>query len=94
MQQASCLEGDSLLWIWPLYLHVNKKSDDDDDDGDFRVGISVTLCIKVLVEGFLLWPEPFKMTLAVCGQFLLNGDVKEILLLVAQILPCLQKAEV
>ena len=34
MQQASCLEGDPLLWIWPLYLHVNKKSDDDDDDDD------------------------------------------------------------
>ena len=36
MQQASCLEGGPLLWIWPLYLHVNKKSDDDDDD-DFSV---------------------------------------------------------
>ena len=32
MQQASCLEGGPLLWIWPLYLHVNQKSDDDDDD--------------------------------------------------------------
>ena len=30
LQQASCLEGDPLLWIWPLYLHVNQKSDDDD----------------------------------------------------------------
>ena len=30
--QASCLEGGPLLWIWPLYLHVNQKSDDDDDD--------------------------------------------------------------
>ena len=28
MQQASCLEGGPLLWI---YLHVNQKSDDDDD---------------------------------------------------------------
>ena len=27
--QASCLEGGPLLWIWPLYLHVNQKSDDD-----------------------------------------------------------------
>ena len=34
VQQASCLEGGPLLWIWPLYLHVNKKSDDDDDDDD------------------------------------------------------------
>ena len=31
-QQASFLEGGSLLWILPLYLHGNKKSDDDDDD--------------------------------------------------------------
>ena len=30
MQQASYLEGGPLLWLWPLYLHVNKKSDDDD----------------------------------------------------------------
>ena len=30
VQQASCLEAGPLMWIWPLYLHVNKKSDDDD----------------------------------------------------------------
>ena len=23
---TSCLEGGPLLWIWPLYLHVNKKN--------------------------------------------------------------------
>ena len=34
MQQASCLEGGPLLWIWPLYLHINKKYDDDDDDDE------------------------------------------------------------
>ena len=34
MQQAICLEGGPLLWIWPLYLHVNQKSDDDDADDD------------------------------------------------------------
>ena len=34
MQQASYLEGGPLLWILPLYLHVNQKSDDDDDDDD------------------------------------------------------------
>ena len=34
LQQASCLEGGPLLWIWSLYLHVNQKSDDDDDDDD------------------------------------------------------------
>ena len=32
MQQASYLEGGPLMWILPLYLHVNKKSEDDDDD--------------------------------------------------------------
>ena len=26
------LEGDPLLWIRPLFLHVNQNSDDDDDD--------------------------------------------------------------
>ena len=25
------------MWIWPLYLHVNKKSDDDDDDDDMGI---------------------------------------------------------
>ena len=25
MQQASYLEGGPLMWILPLYLHVNKK---------------------------------------------------------------------
>ena len=33
-KEARCLEGGPLLWIWPLYLHVNPKSDDDDDDDD------------------------------------------------------------
>ena len=28
------LEGGPLLWILPLYLHINQKSDDDDDDDD------------------------------------------------------------
>ena len=31
MQQASYLEGGPLMWILPLYGHVDKKSDDDDD---------------------------------------------------------------
>ena len=30
--QASYLEGCPLMWMLPLYLHVNKKYDDDDDD--------------------------------------------------------------
>ena len=34
MQQASYLEGVPLMWMLPLYLHVNKKSDDADDDDE------------------------------------------------------------
>ena len=34
MQQASNLEGDPLMRILPLNLHVHQKSDDDDDDDD------------------------------------------------------------
>ena len=32
VQQASYLEGGPLVWMLPLYLHVNKKSDYDDYD--------------------------------------------------------------
>ena len=34
MQQASYLEGGPLMWMLPLYMHINQKSDDDDDDDD------------------------------------------------------------
>ena len=34
MQQASYLEWGPLIWILPLYLHVNQNSSDDDDDDD------------------------------------------------------------
>ena len=34
MQQASYLERVPLMWMLPLYLHVNQKSDDPDDDDD------------------------------------------------------------
>ena len=42
VQQASYLEGGPLMWMLPLYLHVNQKFDDDDDDDDHKM-----LCIKV-----------------------------------------------
>ena len=35
MQKASYLEGGPLMWMLPLYLHINQKSDDDDDDKTF-----------------------------------------------------------
>ena len=34
VQQANYLEGGTLMWMLPLYLHVNQKYDDDDDDDD------------------------------------------------------------
>ena len=30
LQRLSALEGDSLMWMMPLHLHVNQKSDYDD----------------------------------------------------------------
>ena len=33
-QQASCQEGGPLMWMFPLYVHFNRKSGDDDDDDD------------------------------------------------------------
>ena len=35
VQQASYLEGGPLMWMLPLYLHVNKKSDDGDDGENY-----------------------------------------------------------
>ena len=37
MQQASYLEGGPLMWILPLYLHINQKSIVDDDDDDIEI---------------------------------------------------------
>ena len=34
MQQASYLERGPLIWILPLYLHINQISDDDGEDDD------------------------------------------------------------
>ena len=31
---AASLEGIPLMWMLPLYLHVNQKSDDPDDDDE------------------------------------------------------------
>ena len=57
MQQASCLEGGPLLWIWPLYLHVNQKSDDDDDDDDDLSGAPYYLFSKNTLTKFLTSKE-------------------------------------
>ena len=37
VHQASYLERGPLMWMLPLYLHVNQKSDYDDDDMMMRV---------------------------------------------------------
>ena len=50
MQLACCLEGGPLLWIWPLYLHVNEKSDDDDDDDDFGILRVTDICMEYLMD--------------------------------------------
>ena len=56
MQQASSWKGNPLLWILPLYQHVNKKSDDDDDDDE--VVLTIVLNISFYGETIKLIPEP------------------------------------
>ena len=56
VQQASCLEGGPLLWIWPLYLHVNQKSDDDDDD-DFAGVKKIKKISKVIYFKVYQWDQ-------------------------------------
>ena len=60
VQQASCLEGGPLLWIWPLYLHVNQKSDDDDDDDEY---LDTLRLIYIFTEngtlGVQTWQIPY-----------------------------------
>ena len=64
MQQASCLEGGPLLWIWPLYLQVNQKSDDDEDDDDDKgfhgwlVGWLVVLGLTALWDSISVYIGP------------------------------------
>ena len=48
MGAASQLPGP-LVWMLPLYLHVNKKSDDDDDDDDGNSRLS-TLMLNTLKD--------------------------------------------
>ena len=38
VQQASYLEGGPLMWMLPLYLHINIKSDDDRSTSPYVVG--------------------------------------------------------
>ena len=48
VQQASYLEGGPLMWVLPLYLHVNKKSDDDDDDVPWSSRRCYQICVLLL----------------------------------------------
>ena len=50
VQQASYLEGGPLMWMLPLYLHVNQKSDYDD----------MTQWYLVLVKCLCLYPRHTK----------------------------------
>ena len=44
VQQASYLEGGPLMWMLPLYLHVNQKS--DYDDGYDMIGMIIDIAPK------------------------------------------------
>ena len=55
MQQASYLEGGPLMWMLPLYLHVNQKSDYDDDyDKNLKLCLLEKYGYKVLPVSLLL----------------------------------------
>ena len=43
------LAGGLLMWMLPLYLHVNKKSNDNDDDDDDMQSVKSIkhICIKM-----------------------------------------------
>ena len=44
VQQASYLGEGPLMWILPLYLHINKKSDDDDEIMFSKIQILTQVC--------------------------------------------------
>ena len=57
VQQASYLERGLLMWMFPLYLHVNQKSDDDDDDtaniflcGNKKNILSISLLSEAMIK--------------------------------------------
>ena len=77
VQQASCLEGGPLLWIWPLYLHVNQKSDDDDDDDVVIYFFYIkTQCFQVLKSVCLCWFADLKK----CQQHLNNYSISNLII--------------
>ena len=46
------MEGGLLLWILPLYLHVNKKSNDDDDVPSYNIFEKSAFFLAEYVAGF------------------------------------------
>ena len=74
VQQASYLEGGPLMWMLPLYLHVNKKSDDDDDV--YSDNMPEQTWIKINVHGQV---DPFITTLRT-GLFPIAGCLVSFLL--------------
>ena len=56
VQQASYLEGGPLMWISPLYLHINQKSDADDDDGPYWCKFTM-LDLPHTVSQYFSWPK-------------------------------------
>ena len=59
MQQASYCEGGPLMWMLPLYSHVNQKSDYDDDyeisiwSGSAKNGGKATKCLPLFRMGWM-----------------------------------------
>ena len=60
MQQASYLEGGPLMWMLPLYLHVNQTSDNDDNDEDQTCRVKVWLGKLVMLNNWPHWVRAVK----------------------------------
>ena len=64
VQQASYLEGGPLMWMLPLYLHVNQKSDYDDILSTSHPDTSY----QILSQLAFWFPEKFKIDFQESGH--------------------------
>ena len=53
LQQASYLEGGPLMWMLPMFLHVNQKS--DYDDGKNKKNVSKCCVLKIFSQSAKCW---------------------------------------
>ena len=79
MQQASNLEEGPLMWMLPLYLHVNQKSSDDDDDDVLIIDFNIAL-VKALFSIQKYWYFSYfsRKTYIVGHNICFCGEIRKI----------------